>query len=1056
MSSSVHQASRVSFLASGFLLLASASLLAQGTGTIFGNVADRSSALVPGAKLTLVNQDTGISRSAESSQTGAYIFPRLAAGRYEMKAEASGFKAHLEKDIEIRVDDNRRIDVSLEVGQLSESVSVTAENVQVETRSGSVKEVVDSRRIVDLPLNGRNPLQLQLLVAGSGGTAGQGQGQNGTVSINGSRNNSNNYQLDNADNHDPFFNSPSVFPSPDALEEFSIQTSSYGADRGRNGGAFMTAVTKSGTNQFHGAVFEFLRNDKLNARNFFATAVPPFRRNQFGGTLGGPVLKNRTFFFASYQGTYERSSPSATTSTVLTADQRQGQFPRVIRDPAGGNFPNNRIPASRIYAPTTKFLDAFVPQPNLADGLLSFASQQKIDDHQTIVKLDHQISARHQFSGRVLRNLNKFQEATGNLPGFFALLDYTNWNAVGTHTWMINPSALNTFTLSWGDISRRQLSVVPGNSTWTGFGAGVVRAISPDLVAAMDTTVDGYFQAFSRHPLDQFRNNWQIADTASLSTGSHFLKFGGEYRYNSIDRVENFRNDPFLRFRNTFTGDAAADLLLGRVTQLGQASVSASNGRIHELSLFAQDDWKATRRLTLNLGLRWDPFIPFTDTNDVLAAFRPGQQSTVYPTAPVGTVYPGDAGIPAGAIPTRWMNFAPRLGFAFDPTGNARSSIRGGYGIFYSAIRSQAMNGLSGNQPFNLTLTINNPVNGLANPYDGGNPFPYKVPTTQQERQSFRYVRPVALQAWNHDFRNGVVQQWNFTLQRQMLGDWIMTAAYVGSKGNHLFMTSQANPAIFGRPGNADARRIYAPVYAGIADYSARANSLYHSLQLTANKRLSRNFTVLANYTWAKLMDDASADGDSPANPFDFRHERGPGDFDLTHRFVGSFLYALPRFASALPAVRHVLGGWEANGIVTFESGGWVNMVSGVDNSQAATNADRADLAANPFLDTGRPRAELIRQYFNTAAFRANAAGTFGNVGKNILRGPGAATTDFGLFKNVALRERLRLQIRGEFFNLFNRVNLGNPNANQGSANFGRITGAGAPRVAQVALKLLF
>ena len=289
-----------------------------------------------------------------------------------------------------------------------------------------------------------------------------------------------------------------------------------------------------------------------------------------------------------------------------------------------------------------------------------------------------------------------------------------------------------------------------------------------------------------------------------------------------------------------------------------------------------------------------------------------------------------------------------------------------------------------------------------------------------------------------------------------MFGDWILTGAYVGSKGNHLFMTAQANPAVFGRTGNADQRRLYAPVFASIADYSSRANSIYHSMQLSANKRLSRNFTALVSYTWAKLIDDASSDGDGPANPFNFRHERGPGDFDLTHRFVGSFLYALPKLSTRPAALRHLLGGWEANGIVTFESGAWVNIVSGVDNSQAATNADRADLIGNPFLDTGRARGELIRQYFNTAAFRANAAGTFGNVGKNILRGPGLANTDFGLFKNVSLRERLRLQVRGEFFNLFNRVNLGNPNANQGSAVFGRITSAGPPRVAQVALKLMF
>jgi hypothetical protein len=355
-----------------------------------------------------------------------------------------------------------------------------------------------------------------------------------------------------------------------------------------------------------------------------------------------------------------------------------------------------------------------------------------------------------------------------------------------------------------------------------------------------------------------------------------------------------------------------------------------------------------------------------------------------------------------------------------------------------------------------LTITLNNPANGLANPYDGGNPFPYVVPTTDEERRNFRYVTPVAIQAWNHDFRNGVVQQWNFTVQKQTIADWIVSAAYVGSKGNHLFMTAQANPAIFGRTGTVDQRRLYGPVFASITDYNSRGNSIYHSLQLTANKRLSRNFTLLANYTWSKLIDDASADGDSPTNPFNFRHERGPSDLDLSHRFVASFLWALPKLNGQHAAIRHILGGWETNGIVNLQSGSRVNIVSGVDNSQSANNNDRADLVGDPSLPGGRSLDERLLRYFNTAAFTANALGTFGNVGRNILKGPGEATVDFGLFKNFQLQERLRLQVRGEFFNFFNRVNLGNPNGNAGAAAFGRITGAGAPRVAQVAMKLTF
>jgi hypothetical protein len=301
------------------------------------------------------------------------------------------------------------------------------------------------------------------------------------------------------------------------------------------------------------------------------------------------------------------------------------------------------------------------------------------------------------------------------------------------------------------------------------------------------------------------------------------------------------------------------------------------------------------------------------------------------------------------------------------------------------------MNGLSGNQPFNLTINLNNPANGLANP---------TVPTTDEERRTFRYLTPVSIQAWNHDIRNGVVQKWNFTVQEQTFGDWIFTGAYAGSKGNHLFMTSQANPAIFGRTGTVDQLRLYGPVFSSITDYSLRGNSIDHSLQLTANIRLTRSFAALANYTWSKLIGDSSGDGDAPADPFNFRHERGPSDLDVPHRFVASFLWALPKLAGQHAAVRHALGGWETNGIVSLTSGGWVNIVSGVDNSQSANNNDRGDLVGNPALPGGRSRDEQIARYFHTAAFTVSARGTFGNVGRNILRGRGDATVDFGLFKN--------------------------------------------------------
>lgn len=1042
------------------LILFASSAFAQGTVTIFGAVQDKSGAVIPNVEISVTNTLTGAVRTVRSNETGNYVASQLPVGIYSVRAQAQGFKTFVQDKIQVQVDENRQVNISLEVGSLSESVEVQAEVTQVETRSGSIREVIDSARIVELPLNGRNPLQLTRLVAGSGGVAAKDQGQNETVSINGARTNSNNYQLDGGDNHDPYFNAPAIFPNPDALDEFSIQTNSYGADRGRNAGAFMTAVTKSGTNQFHGTLFEFLRNEKLNARNFFSTTVPPFRRNQYGGTFGGRIIRDRTFFFGSFQGTNERSAPGAVTATVPSAAQRAGNFSAstvTLKDPNGGTFPGNIIPASRINPASPKFLAAFVPLPNLANNVLSTASQQKVDDYQGVVKIDHRFSNSNNISGRLLRNKNDYQEATGNLPGFFALINYQNWNVAVTDTHIISPSMINSLVVTYNKIDRRQISVVPGDKTWNDFGAGFTRTFEGSAPAGMHTQVDGYFNAFSRFPLNHFRQNYQFSNTLSWNKGAHFLKFGVEVRRQILDMQELFRGDPYIRFGNTWTGEAAADLMLGLPLQYEQIAEAHNFPRTWELGFFAQDDWKVNRNLTLNLGVRWDPWFPFLDEADKFAQLWPGQQSTKFPTAPLGVLFPGDNGLSRSMLERAWGNVGPRFGFAYDPSGNGKTSIRGGYGLFYSQVRQQANNQISTNQPFSLKLTVNNPAGGISNPYQGiGNPFPFKAPSNAQDAQNYKWVLPLTLTQWNPNMRNAVVQQWNLNLQREFFSSWIGTVAYVGSKGNHLFMTAEMNPGVYGRPGNLNQRRVYAPNFAQVTDQSSRGNSTYHAFQASVNKRLTHGLTILANYTWSKLIDDASSDGSTPNNPFDFRQNRGRSDFDIPHRFVVSYIWQLPSLKNSPAPLRYVFGDWETNGILSLQSGRGLTITSGKDNSQSGTNQDRADLTGNPFLSSSRSRDEVLAKYFNPAAFAQNPAGTFGTSGRNFLNGPGEATIDFGLVKAVPLTERFRLQIRGEFFNFLNRVNLGNPNTNASSAQFGRITSAGSPRVVQIALKLSF
>jgi hypothetical protein len=1039
------------------------SLYGQGSVTIFGSVSDPTGAAVAGATVTTINTATGVARQTTSGTDGGYVISQLPIGTYTVAAEASGFKRFVQEHIQLQVDENRRVNVQFEVGALSESVTVRGDAAQVETRTGSLHQVIDSSRIVELPLNGRNPLQLQYLVAGSGGVVAAGQEENDTVSINGSRPNTNNYTLDGADNHDPYFNSPSVFPNPDALAEFSLETNSYGADRGRNAGAVMNAVTRSGTNELHGTLFEFVRNTEFNARSFFANTIPPFKRNQFGGTVGGPIRRDKTFFFASYQQTAERSTPGALNPVVLPAAQRSGDFSALktaLKDPLGGTFPGNVIPASRLNKAAQNFLTAFVPLPNTPAGNYSYADQQKVDDDQVVAKVDHQLRGNNQLSGRFLYARNNNSQSANNqtLPGFLALIKYRNWNAAITDTHILSAHLVNTFTFSFDNIRRDQDPLTPGNKSWTDLGAGFVRAYPEDPLIGFDTNVNGYFHPQSRYPLHHYRKSFQFSDGINWTLGAHFLKIGADFRRNILNLREDFQTDPNVTFNGYASGNAAADLILGLPNQFIQIAPDANRPRNLEVGVYAQDDWKVTRRLMLNIGMRWDPYFPYSDIDNRFAQFQPGLQSRLFPAAPVGYVFPGDPGVPDSTIANRWMDWGPRFGFAFDPFGKGRSSIRGGYGIFYSQVRQQANNQVSNNQPFSLKLTASQPSGGLNNPYaDTGNPFPFQEPTTPQAVAAYKFLLPLNVTEWDPNFRNAIVQQWNFTVEQQFLGSWVATAAYVANKGNHLFVQNELNPAVFGSAGKTvDARRRYYPNFTSITDQISVGNSTYHSLQLTVNKRLTHGLSILANYVWSKMLDNGSADGAAPSNPYNFSNEKGPSGQDIPQHFVASFIWQIPRPAGSGRLIREALAGWEINGIASLQSAGPFSITSGKDNSGTAINNDRADVVGDWHLSGNRSKNDQILQYFNTAAFVQNPAGTFGNSGRNILRGPFRENLDFGANKSFPITERHKLQFRAEFFNIFNHANLNNPNGNQSAPQFGRITGSGAPRVIQLALKYMF
>jgi hypothetical protein len=1038
------------------LLFLPCALWPQSAATIYGTVLDSGAAVVPGVIVKIQHVETGATRELTADNAGNYVAVQLPVGTFIIRASTPGFKEWVQSDVVLRVNDNRRIDITLEVGQVTERIEVSAAITQVETRTGTIGEVIDSRRISELPLNGRNPLQLQTLMAGTGRRGARDQQQNETISVNGSGFRFNNYQLDGGDNQDPFFNTPAPFPNPDALQEFSIETNGYGAEKGRNLGAFVSAVTRSGTNQLHGSLFEFLRNEKLNARDFFANDVPPFKRNQYGGTIGGPIRRDRLFFFGSYQGTRERSAPGTITATVPTEAQRGGDFSatgRRITDPDTGQaFPNSIIPTSRLYQPSQRFLETYIPLPNRPNGVLSFASDQGIDDDQIVGKVDYNLTSAHRWNWRLLWNFNDTRQVAGTIPDLLASIVYRNWNGTFGDTWVVSPVTVNSITFTAQNIRRIQEAIAPAGKTWSDFGAGVVRAHREDTAAAVSTNLTGYFNAFTRYPLFQERHFFHINDSLSLTRGSHLVKLGGEIRYTRVDRVERFQGDAALVFRGQIMGDAMGELLLGRVALINQSSGGESYPRGNEYALFVQDDWKVNRRLTLNLGLRWDPYTPPRDKRGTGSLLRPGQQSTFFPLAPLGLVYwERDAAAPLlygfGNI---WKNFAPRFGFAWDPFGNGRNSVRGGYGIFYSSRSLQNVGG--GGPGYVLTLALDPVPGGLANPYGaiGGNPYPFDAPSTIEQRAQFRFTRPVSTGSWSPGWRNGVVQQWNFSLQREVVPSWVVTAAYVGSKGNHLEGDNQINPGIFGRAGSLQQRRRY-PEFSAIGEINSWTNMTYHSLQITLNKRISQGFTILSSYTWAKHLDN-----ESPIDGVDISREKAVSSNNIAHRWVASYIWELPKLRNRHAALRGVLGGWETNGIVSLESGLRFNVTSGRDNSGTGINSDRPDLVGDPKLAGGRSRDDTIDRYFNVDAFRQNVPGTFGTAGRNLLAGPGEMVVDLGLVKNYSVAEGHRVQFRAEAFNALNRVNLDNPSGNLNAANVGRIMSAGSPRVFQLALRYVF
>jgi hypothetical protein len=1082
-----------------FCMLAfSGSVRAQGFGKIVGNVTDPSGAVIPDAKVTATEAAKGFSRTATTDSSGYYVFDSLRPAQYNLTVEAAGFHAFDQKGVTLLADQTLTANVNMQVGTVSESVSVSTAGEQVDTSTSTMRQTIEQQRITELPLNGRNAATLTLTVAGavSAPSGGADQGSTKTFpgavtySTNGARQGQISYQLDGGNNVDEYTNVNQPFPMPDALQEFSVQTSNYTAQYGQNAGAVVNVITKSGTNQFHGSGFEFVRNRVFNARPWASATKDPLKRNQFGGTFGGPIKKDRTFFFAGYQRTYFRTVATGVTAKVPTQAERNS-----ATDPAIINLLKG-IPVGD------------------ANHAVSYSGRPDIQDFQELTaRVDHSFSQKNQLTFRYFYDHFK-RNAVFDPTNFLRYSDGStikSQNYLGHWTHVFSGTLINDFRFSYA----------PENATRgpaaDAFGLQDLGVALPFGVKAIQAIRTDSGFSFGDNPQASFiRNNLSWSDDISWVLNKHDVHFGGTLERSKVNLDNQFFQPAEIQFRQFCPGDATSgpnapgtftNFLAGKICDTGNPAIRQGAGEIKNnrntfIGLYIQDNFKLSRRLTLNLGLRWEPTLPWHELQGRVEQFSiqrliAGIHSTQFPNAPAGVLFPGDAGFPKDGVRANYTNFAPRVGFAYDVFGDSKTSLRGGFGIFYdSRIPGIVNNRFVDLTPFSPQFILST-ATGAVRPGSFSDPLctkagtqaalgctnqtaAYPFPFTYPPSKNLSFGSNVFVDSWDpvNEYQTPTVYNWNLTVERQLPSNILARAAYVGSHSSHLTETISLNQSPVGGGTLRLNAIVGGPVFSAVQQDSQDINANYNSLQLGVEKRVSHGLTVLANYTFSRSTDDLppgqGVEGFDQsvysARPWDdpLRHQldTGPSEFDHKHRFVGSYVWQLPGLKGRNALVRGFLGDWQFSGLVQAQSGRPITILSGVDNSKTGINQDRANLVGAAYGPGACANAtKACKDWLNFTGFTQNAIGTFGTVGKGSLRYPGLYLWDMGLSKTFSITERFKLQLRGEFFNVFNHVNFDETgatgnfaklSAGQGKANFGALTTALDPRIGQIAMKFIF
>ena len=1065
---------------------------AQTTGSIEGTVTDVSQAAIPNVVVKVVNQATRVNNDIATNSTGYFRAENLPVGVYDISVNQQGFKTYSIQGIRLDIAARVRHDIALEVGNLTETVTVKASPVEVQTSNGTVSAVITREQIATAVLNGRHYARLAMLMpgavysSGSDELSGAGLSQVGSpVSINGLNNKASGWFVDGAFNIN-FGNGEANTHVPviETLEEVQVQTSNYNARYGTAGGSIINAVTRSGTNTFHGALYEYLRNDKLDARNFFQTTKPPIKQNQFGFTFGGPVIlpkyngRNKTFFFYS-EDWRKRRTPAVALLAVPTVAMRGGDFAAEaarlklpILDPDTKQpFLNNFIPANRINANAALLLKTYFPLPNYsAEGVFQNYINNGVavlDPRTDTGKLDHNLGDRIRLSFTISNDEIPVLSANGGQSGspldnIRQLEATTGLTGNARADFIISPRSTNDFSYSfkkYNVILHMQDAGAPqarpsGLAIKDFYSGANTLNLAPQLTFAQGYATAGTFQL----PLDPATDdNFVLTDNFSHVAGKHTLQAGGSlFHFNKTQAIFNTTQGSY-NFSGNSTNSAIGDFLLGLARTYTEGKERfVRTYTFSQTEWYAQDDWRVSRKLTLNLGARLY-IIPLAhEAQDRISSFLPERfdpakapiitsAGILTPTAnydPLnGLVFPRKNGVPRSFVDP-FIGFAPRFGFAYDPRGNGKMAIRGGYGISYLNIGND-QNGMANNPPFSATASLQNV--SLDDPSSG-------TPNA---------LAPIALNAFSPNFERPMIQSWSLTGQKELPGQFLATAGYVGTRGTNFEVWIDRNSTLFGAatPGFDFDPRINAGTntnplrpfqgYATITQFNSGLSSVYHSLQTTFQRRFANGLALQGTYTFSKAIGESqTARNPTPQNILNWRADRGPVDFDRTHVFSMNYIYDIPGFRHRRNVLGQVLGNWQLSGFITMQSG--LALTPGLSISGAG-------LATRPNATGASVEGDRTKEsWFNTAAFAAPAVGRFGNSGVGVIRGPGFVIWDSAVRKEFPLSERTKVTFSSEFYNFLNHANWSGVSTAFGGGTFGRITSARDPRKVQLGLRLDF